>query len=234
MQYHKGLIPTSDGVGEVVEVGDGVDDFKVGDRVMGIFHPRWYGGRLPPNASQYDYGSEIDGWLVELKAISQESVVHIPDNLSYEEASTLPCAAVTAWSALSGEMPIRSGHTVLTQGTGGVSIFALQLAKAAGASVISTTSSAKKADMLKTLGADEVVNYKEEPQWGSLVRSLTDGRGVDRVVEVGRTRYDGGVPSRSGSGWGNRIHWLSEHRDYSHRLLHAVRERGIVPPHLSW
>jgi NADPH:quinone reductase-like Zn-dependent oxidoreductase len=183
--HRKGLIPTSDGAGEVVEVGAGVDDLKVGDRIMGIFHLRWYSGRIPPNVSRFGYGSEIDGWLVERKVLSQEALVRIPDNLSCEEASTLPCAAVTAWSALSGSVPIRSGHTVLTQGTGGVSIFALQLAKAFGASVIATTSSAAKMDRLRTLGADEVLNYNEEPQWGNRARALTGGRGVDRVVEVG-------------------------------------------------
>jgi alcohol dehydrogenase len=185
LPHRKGLILTSDGAGEVVEVGAGVDDLKVGDRIMGIFHPRWYGGRIPPNVSRFGYGSEIDGWLVERKVLSQEALVRIPDNLSCEEASTLPCAAVTAWSALSGSVPIRSGHTVLTQGTGGVSIFALQLAKAFGASVIATTSSAAKMDRLRTLGADEVLNYNEEPQWGNRARALTGGRGVDRVVEVG-------------------------------------------------
>jgi NADPH:quinone reductase-like Zn-dependent oxidoreductase len=185
LPHRKGLIPTSDGAGEVAEVGAGVDDLKVGDRIMGIFHPRWYGGRIPPNVSRFGYGSEIDGWLVERKVLSQEALVRIPDNLSCEEASTLPCAAVTAWSALSGSVPIRSGHTVLTQGTGGVSIFALQLAKAFGASVITTTSSAAKMDRLRTLGADEVLNYNEEPQWGNRARALTGGRGVDRVVEVG-------------------------------------------------
>jgi len=185
LPHRKGLIPTSDGAGEVVEVGAGVDDLKVGDRIMGIFHPRWYGGRIPPNVSRFGYGSEIDGWLVERKVLSQEALVRIPDNLSSQEASTLPCAAVTAWSALSGSVPIRSGHTVLTQGTGGVSIFALQLAKAFGASVIATTSSAAKMDRLRTLGTDEVLNYNEEPRWGNRARALTGGRGVDRVVEVG-------------------------------------------------
>ena len=116
---------------------------------MGIFHPRWYGGRIPPNVSRFGYGGEIHGWLVERKVLSQEALVRIPDNLSCEEASTLPCAAVAAWSALSGSVPIRSGHTVLTQGTGSVSIFALQLAKAFRASVIATTSSAAKMDRLR-------------------------------------------------------------------------------------
>jgi NADPH:quinone reductase-like Zn-dependent oxidoreductase len=185
LPHRKGLIPTSDGAGEVVEVGAGVDNFKVGDRVMGTFHPRWHGGRMPHNVSQYGYGSLTDGWLVERKVVSHESIVRVPDSLSYEEASTLPCAAVTAWTALTGSMAIRSGHTVLTQGTGGVSIFALQLAKAAGAAVIATTSAAAKSERLRTLGADEVVNYKDEPRWGDRVRAWTGGRGVDRVVEVG-------------------------------------------------
>src|SRR4051812_42407124 len=142
LPHRKSLVPTSDGAGEVEEVGAGVTDYKVGDRVMGIFHPRWYGGRMPSDVSRYDYGSEIDGWLAEQKVISQESLVPIPDGLSYEEASTLPCAALTAWSALTLGTAIRSGHTVLTLGTGGVSVFAIQLAKAVGASVIATTSGA--------------------------------------------------------------------------------------------
>jgi NADPH:quinone reductase-like Zn-dependent oxidoreductase len=150
--HRKRLIPTSDGAGEVVEVGEGVDKFKIGDRVMGIFHPRWYGGRMPPNVSQFGYGSQIDGWLVEQKVVSHESIERIPDSLSYEEASTLPCAALTAWSAFTGGTPIRAGNTVLTQGTGVVSLFALQLAKAVGASVIATTSSAAKAERLLAFG----------------------------------------------------------------------------------
>ncbi|MDB6171808.1 MAG: Alcohol dehydrogenase zinc-binding domain protein [Chthoniobacteraceae bacterium] len=116
LPHHKRLIPTSDGAGEVVEVGAGVDDFKAGDRVMGIFHPRWYGGRMPPNVSQFGYGSEIDGWLVERKLVSQEALVRVPDSLSYEEASTLPCAALTAWSALTMGVAIRCDHTVLPKG----------------------------------------------------------------------------------------------------------------------
>jgi alcohol dehydrogenase len=168
-----------------VEVGAGVEAFKVGDRVMGSFHCRWFGGRASADLIKYQYGSVIDGWLVERKVVSQEAVVMAPASLTYEEASTLPCAGLTAWDALTGSVPIRAGHTVLTQGTGGVSIFALQLAKAVGASVIATTSSAAKADRLRSLGADGIVNYKEEPHWGERVRTLAGGRGVDRVVEVG-------------------------------------------------
>jgi NADPH:quinone reductase-like Zn-dependent oxidoreductase len=179
-----GLIPTSDAAGEVVAVGEGVEDIEVGDRVVSTFHSRWFAGR-PPAKLGPQYGSDKDGWLMEFKVVSQESVVKAPDNLSNEEASTLPCAAVTAWSALSGSAPVRAGQTVLVQGTGGVSLFALQLAKSLGAKVIATTSSAKKADKLRELGADEVVNYTEDHQWGETVHSLADGKGVDRVVEVG-------------------------------------------------
>lgn len=180
-----GLVPVSDAAGEVVEVGEGVEAFAVGDRVMGAFHPRWFGGEMPSTILSDSYGAESDGWLCELKAVSQEAVVRLPDALSYEEGSTLPCAGLTAWTALTGPAPIRAGHTVLVQGSGGVSIFALQLARAVGATVIATTSSAAKADQLKALGAADVVNYLQDPKWGRSVRALTGGRGVDRVVEVG-------------------------------------------------
>jgi len=180
-----GLIPVSDAAGEVVEVGEGVEAFKVGDRVMGTFHPRWFGGETPSTILRDSYGAENDGWLCELKAVSQEAVVHLPDALSFEEGSTLPCAGLTAWTALTGPVPIRAGHTVLVQGSGGVSVFALQLARAVGAAVIATTSSAAKSERLRALGAGGIVNYIDDPQWGKSVRALTGGRGVDRVVEVG-------------------------------------------------
>lgn len=180
-----GLIPVSDAAGEIVAIGEEVEAFKVGDRVIGAFHPRWFGGEMPSTIATDSYGAESDGWLCELKALSQEAVVRLPDALSYEEGSTLPCAGLTAWTALTGPTPMRAGHTVLVQGSGGVSIFALQLAHAVGATVIATTSSARKAEQLRALGAAEVVNYVDEPQWGKAVRALTGGRGVDRVVEVG-------------------------------------------------
>jgi NADPH:quinone reductase-like Zn-dependent oxidoreductase len=153
--------------------------------VISAFHPRWFDGRPPVTAITDTYGSGRDGWLAEFKAVSQEAVVRLSDSLSYEEGATLPCAAVTAWSALSGPTPVRAGQTILTQGTGGVSIFAVQLGKKLGARVISTTSSAAKAEKLRSLGADEVINYSEIPQWGDRVRELTGGRGVDCVAEVG-------------------------------------------------
>ncbi|PLZ03893.1 alcohol dehydrogenase [Burkholderia sp. WAC0059] len=180
-----GLIPLSDAAGEVAEVGEGVDLFKVGDRVINTFHPRWLGGPPPATLGSQSYGSHLDGWLAEYKVVSQEALVAAPANLSFEEAATLPCAALTAWTALGGFYPVRPGHTVLTLGTGGVSVFAVQLAKALGARVISTTSSAEKAERLKALGADAVVNYVEVPNWGDAVRELNGGRGVERIVEVG-------------------------------------------------
>lgn len=181
-----GLIPCSDAAGEIVAVGEGVTDFKPGDRVISIFHPRWFGGRVPKGAAMQTYGNGVDGWLCEEKVVSQEALVALPDDISFEEGATLPCAATTAWTALSGATPIRAGSTVLTLGTGGVSIFAVQLAKAMGARVIATTSSAEKAERLRVLGADEVVNYNEVEAWGRHVRkTLTGGVGVDCVVEVG-------------------------------------------------
>ena len=175
-----GRIPLSDAAGEVVAVGAGVARFKAGDRVIDSFYPAWFGGRRPL-ASDF-YGTERDGWLTEYKAVSAEALVLAPPHLSFAEAATLPCAGVTAWSALSGVGP---GDTVLTQGTGGVSLFALQFAKMLGARVIATTSSAMKVGQLKALGADSVIDYAATPEWADAARALTDGHGVDRVVEVG-------------------------------------------------
>lgn len=183
--HKKGLIPTSDGAGEVIATGAAVTAFKAGDRVIGTFHPRWFAGPLHATIAQEAYGDQNDGWLTQAKVVSQEAVVRIPDTITYEEASTLPCAGLTAWTALGGAMPIRAGHSVLVQGTGGVSIFALQLARALGARVIATTSSNAKAARLREMGASDVVNYAEVAEWGNAVRALTGGRGVDRVVEVG-------------------------------------------------
>lgn len=181
----KGLIPTSDGAGEVIAVGDGVESFKIGDRVIGSFHPRWYAGPVHATIAQESYGDQKDGWLTQTKIVSQEAVVGFPKSLSYEEAATLPCAGLTAWTALGGPTLIRAGHSVLVQGTGGVSIFAAQLAHALGARVIATTSSNAKAARLREMGASDVVNYRDTPEWGKEVRKLAGGRGVDRVVEVG-------------------------------------------------
>jgi NADPH:quinone reductase-like Zn-dependent oxidoreductase len=173
-------VPLSDGAGEIVAVGEGVRRFSVGDRVIGGFFPNWLGGRIPAHREQYQI--EHDGWLTEYRAINAEFLSLIPDHLSFEEASTLPCAALTAWSALLGVGP---GDTVLTLGTGGVSIFAIQFSKALGARVISTTSSSDKFEKLTELGADDLINYKATPDWHKAVRQLSGGRGADRIVEVG-------------------------------------------------
>jgi alcohol dehydrogenase len=140
---------------------------------------------MPATANSDSYGSGQDGWLAEYKVVSREAVVRVPTAMPDEQAATLPCAGVTAWNALGGPTPLRAGQSALTLGTGGVSIFALQLTKALGGRVVATTSSDEKAARLRALGADEVVNYRTNPDWGTQVRELTGGRGVDRVVEVG-------------------------------------------------
>lgn len=175
-----GRIPLSDGAGEVLAVGVGVTRFTVGDRVTNAFFPDWIDGPYTGKYSQY--ASYEDGWLTDYRAVSAEALIRIPDELSFEQAATLPCAGVTAWSAVKG---VKAGNTVLTQGTGGVSLFAIQLAKAMGARVIATTSNDAKAEKLKALGADETINYKTLPDWSQQVRELTGGNGADRIVEVG-------------------------------------------------
>src|ERR1700676_4198751 len=180
MPVPSGRVPLSDGAGEVVAVGAGVKRFKVGDRVINSFFPNFFGGSF--NAMPEQPVVDHDGWLTEYKAVNAEALVAMPKHLSFEEAATLPCVAVTAWSALSG---VRAGDTVLTQGSGGVSLFALQLAKALGARVIATTTNPESTARLRELGADEVIDVHDLPAWGDQVRALTSGRGVDRVVEVG-------------------------------------------------
>src|SRR6202049_3046696 len=180
MPVPPGRVPLSDGAGEVVAVGAGVTRFKVGDRVINSFFPNWFGGTF--NAMPQQYVVDCDGWLTEYKAVSAEALVAMPGYLTFEEAATLPCVAVTAWSALSG---VRAGKIVLTQGAGGVSLFAVQLAKALGARVIATSSNPENATRLREMGVGEVIDTRDSPDWGNKVRELTGGRGVDRVVEVG-------------------------------------------------
>ena len=178
------LIPLSDGAGEVVEVGAGVSRVKVGDRVAGCFFQRWIGG--PPAADTHAsaLGGSLDGMLTEYAVLEESGVVAFPAHLSYEQAATLPCAAVTAWHALVEHARIVAGETVLVQGTGGVSIFALQFAQLMGARVIVTSSSNDKLTRAKALGATHGVNYKAVPEWDQAVVE-TSGGGVDHVVEVG-------------------------------------------------
>lgn len=178
-------VPLSDGAGEVIAVGDGVTRVGVGDRVAGIFFQNWLSGSVFAEVHDAVLGGSIDGMLAEQVLLSEEGVVRIPDYLSYEEAATLPCAAVTAWNYLVEQVSLRAGDTVLLLGTGGVSIFALQFAKQHGARVIITSSSDEKLERAKSLGADETINYKTTPDWDRAVSNLTDKRGVDHVVEVG-------------------------------------------------
>ena len=179
------LIPLSDGAGEVVETGPDVTRVKTGDRVAGLFMQTWLGGEMEPAHVESARGGAIDGVLAEYVLFDQDGVVALPDHLSYEEGATLPCAGVTAWNALYNGRPLKTGDTVLVLGTGGVSIFALQFAHAAGARVIVTSSSDGKLAQAKALGASDGVNYRQHPDWQHEVLRLTDGRGVDHVVEVG-------------------------------------------------
>jgi alcohol dehydrogenase len=180
------LVPLSDAAGEVVQVGQDVTELRAGDRVVNAFHPRWFAGPQPLTMDQEAYGSYRDGWLAEYKVVSQEAVVKFPAELSFEQACTLPCAGVTAWTSIRGLQPLAPGGTVLTLGTGGVSTYAVLLARQAfGARVIATTSSDEKAQRLRDMGADHVINYTSVPNWGEVARELSGGRGVDRVVEIG-------------------------------------------------
>ena len=158
---------------------------KVGDWIIGTFHPRWFGGPISGDYLTDRLGANLDGMLADCAVLSEEALVPMPRHLSFEEAATLPCAAVTAWVALTGHRRVTAGDTVLTLGSGGVSVFALQVAQILGARVIVTTSSPEKAERLKALGAAEVINYRETPNWDEKVRAVTEGRGVDCIVEIG-------------------------------------------------
>src|SRR5271170_4597930 len=178
-------IPCSDGAGEIVEVGDGVTEFKPGDRVTGIFMQRWLDG--PPSATKQKaaLGGDVDGMLAEYVAVDATGIVRLPEHLSYEEGATLPCAGVTAWNAVVTAAHTKPGDTVVIQGTGGVSVFALQFAKMLGARVLGTSGSDEKLERAKTLGLDAGLNYKENPNWADWVLTETGGEGADLIVEVG-------------------------------------------------
>jgi NADPH:quinone reductase-like Zn-dependent oxidoreductase len=178
------LIPGSDGAGVVESVGPGVTEFAPGDRVIGSFFEGWLGGEPSEVKMRTALGGAVDGVLCEYRVWPSAALVRTPDHLTDAEAAALPCAGLTAWSAVVKLGNARPGQTVLTQGTGGVSIFALQFAKMMGARVIATSSSEAKIEKLKRLGADVTMNYKTTPDWGKLARQQT-GRGVDLVVEVG-------------------------------------------------
>jgi NADPH:quinone reductase-like Zn-dependent oxidoreductase len=178
------LVPLSDGVGEVAAVGDGVTRVKVGDRVCPLFMQKWLAGPVTDAAARSALGAGPDGVLAQHAVFHEDGVVVVPKHLSDEEAATLPCAGLTAWHALVGEGPLCAGDTVLVQGTGGVSIFALQFARLHGARVIATSSSDAKLQRALSLGGSDGINYKTTPEWGDKARELTGG-GVDHVVEVG-------------------------------------------------
>ena len=179
-----GRVPLSDAAGEIVEIGSDVKDWKVGDHVMSVCFPNWQNG-----APKYELlsfiGDHEDGYATEYIAIQETAVTKMPSYMNFAQAATLPCAGLTAWRALVDDGNLKAGETVLVQGTGGVSIFALQLAKSMGAKVIATSSSEEKLNKLKELGADEVINYKETPEWGKEVLAKTNNEGVDHVIEVG-------------------------------------------------
>lgn len=180
-------VPLSDGAGEVVAIGSKVTRWVPGDRVMPIFAQRWYHGELDEESRRTSLGAGAlwDGVLRELGTFDQESVVRVPEHLSFAEAATLPCAALTAWHALAVSGKLKAGDSVLVLGTGGVSIFAAQFAKMFGARVIATSGSAEKIKRLNDLGIEEVINYREREDWDEAVLEMTARRGVDHVVEVG-------------------------------------------------
>ncbi len=180
-----GLILLSDGAGEVVAVGDGVSEFKIGDSVVSTFHPKWLDGHMDRAELNNSPGGPADGFACEFATRPATHFTHAPKGLTHAESATLTCAGVTAWRAVVTDGQVKPGDRVLIQGTGGVSLFALQFAKAAGATVIATSSSADKLAQLKALGADHVINYRETAQWGEAVLALTGGLGVEHVIEVG-------------------------------------------------
>jgi NADPH:quinone reductase-like Zn-dependent oxidoreductase len=181
----EGRIPMSDGAGEVLAVGAGVTEFAVGDLVVSTFFPKWLeGDSIEENLAGVP-GDAADGFARELVTAPATSFTHAPKGWSAAEAATITCAGVTAWRGLVADGALKGGETVLVQGTGGVSIYGLQIAKAFGCTVIATSSSDEKLVRLKQLGADHVINYKSEPDWGDAARKLTGGRGVDHILEIG-------------------------------------------------
>jgi len=180
-----GRVPMTDGAGEVVAVGEDVGELQVGDNVVSTFWPYWLGGEMTPAIRRDIPGETVDGYASEYVCKPAHFFTKAPAGCNHLEAATLACAGVTAWRALVTCGRVKPGDTVLVQGTGGVSLFALQFAKAAGARVIATSSSEQKLEKLRSLGADAVINYQAVPGWGEKAKALTDGRGVDHVIEVG-------------------------------------------------
>lgn len=180
----EGRIPMSDGAGEIVSIGDAVTKWKVGDKVLSLFYRDWLEGKPTPLQTTFISGESSDGFLTEYGLESEETLTRMPNHLSFTEAATLPCAAVTAWNALMVKGNLQRGESVLIEGTGGLSIFAMQIALAVGAKVYATSSSTEKAQQLLELGVEAVINYKTEPKWGRKIYELSNG-GVDHVIDVG-------------------------------------------------
>jgi NADPH:quinone reductase-like Zn-dependent oxidoreductase len=225
------LVPLSDGAGEVMAVGPGVHRLRAGDRVMTCFFQGWAAGPPSAEALRTSLGGPLDGALRELACFPEQGVVRVPDHLGWDEAAALPCAAVTAWNALAVLSKTGPADVVLVQGTGGVSLFALQFAKAMGARVIVTSSSDQKLETARSLGADHVLNYARTPEWGTAARELT-GQGVDHVIDVGgagtiaqslRAVGTGGTVSLIGvlGGARNELH-------LPHVFMRQVRLQGVV------
>ncbi|WP_246164537.1 zinc-dependent alcohol dehydrogenase family protein [Halopseudomonas laoshanensis] len=177
-------VPLSDGAGEVIAVGSAVRRVKIGDRVTASCHPTWVGGVAMPEYQENSLGITSDGWLAQYILLNEVALVHIPSYMSYIEAASLPCAAVTAWTGLNLTAPLQPGQTVLVQGTGGVALFSLQIARMFGARVFAITSSDEKAEKLKGWGAEAVVNYRTFPDWEKHILDLTGGKGVDKVMDI--------------------------------------------------
>lgn len=180
-----GRVPLSDGAGEVIACGEGVTEFRVGDAVVSTFWPHWLSGDMTAAVRRDIPGESVDGYAREFACMPAHAFTRAPRGLSHAQAATLPCAGVTAWRGLVTQGKVKPGDTVLIMGSGAVSLFALQFAKAAGARTIATSSSEEKLEKLQRLGADDVINYRATPNWGEQAKALTDGRGVDHVIEVG-------------------------------------------------
>jgi len=230
------VIPVSDMAGEIIAIGEGVkpEHFKVGDRVSANFTQDHIDGDLTPETRGTALGGSLDGVLAEFQTFPAYSLVKVPEHLSYEEASTLPCAGVTAYNALHGPIPIKAGDYVLIQGTGGVSIFALQWAAASGATVIATSSSDEKLQIAKKLGAKHLINYKKTPDWEKEVLKITNGEGVHHVIEVGGAgTLDKSLSCIRIAGWVHVIGFLAGgDADLSNvpvkTLFQAANVRGIL------
>lgn len=222
------IIPLCDGAGEVVDVGSGVTSLRVGDRVTPLYNQRWMAGEMQDGDTEWSLGGCIDGVAAQYRAFDEMGVLKFPDHMTYAEAATLPCAGVTVWNSLHGPRPIAAGDRLLTLGTGGVSIHALQMAHAAGAEVIVTSSSDEKLARAKELGADHIINYAKTPEWDVAVREITGGLGVDHVIENG-----GGatllrsIKSTRRGGWIHIIGLIAPGEiDPVHILLSGVTVRG--------